>query len=646
MNSRLFFVVATFFVLSVTFILRAAYLQFGNDHRIERLKKRQFETQITIRSQRGSIKDRNGHDLAVSVSAYSLYATPSQVKNKGSTAKKLSKILKIKASQINKKLSSPKRNFVWIKRQLSKKTKNKIEALKVQGLDFIEESKRIYPRERLLSQTLGFVGRDNQGLEGLEFKYEKELASATETKINFLRDAKGRPLVSEGFFLTKKKKGNSLKLTIDKEFQFFLEQELSASVLENDANSALGIILDAQTSEILAFANVPSYDLNNPLKISPIKRKNHLINSSFELGSTIKTFIVAEALERDLVRPNTKIFCENGELQVDDRIVKEAGVHKYGDLTVSDILKFSSNIGISKIAFQLGDQVVYEAFQKFGFGQKTQVDLPGEQSGIFKKPPWRLHHLSNISFGQGISATALQMANAYAAIANGGVLRRPRIVKAIIDGENGTIRSLRDTTKKPKRVLSKDVADIMRLMLNYAAPSAAQINGFPVSGKTGTAQKVDLVKGGYKKDAFLSSFAGFLPANDPRFVVYIMIDEPRKHHYGSQVAAPVFAKLASYIARKAQLPPTLIGSPHLLNTAELSLVEKQKEALKRLRTLSSHASEDSMPSLIGMSLREAYQALQNKNVKIKVKGHGFVTKTFPKTGASLKSKKTVELTLR
>ncbi len=640
MSQRLFLVFFIFCLFSLSLIVRTIYLQFGYDKRIVNLKNKQFKTKIHINSQRGKIWDRHGKELAVSISSYSLYAHPSKIKKKYETSRKLSKILKISFKKIRKKLN--KKNFVWIQRKLSKEIRDKIQFLNIEGLNFIEEPKRIYPHERLLSQTLGFVGIDNKGLEGIEFKYNKELEAKKKT-ISLLRDARGRPLVSQGYFLTQHPQGNSLKLTIDQELQFFLEKELTNSIIKNQAKSALGVILEAHTSEILALANIPGYDANKPLKSPKNSRKNHIVNSTFEPGSTMKSFIIAGALEEKLIKPNTKIDCEDGSFQIDDRVITEAGGKKYSTLTVSDVLKHSSNICVAKISFLLGDKKVFKILKKFGFGQKTNVDLPGEQKGILKKPPLRKHHLSNISFGQGISVTALQVANAYTAIANGGFLNRPFIVKELINGSDGVKRKISNKVTK-KRVLSQEVSEMMQLILTYAAPKASHINGFPVAGKTGTAQKVDFVKSGYKKNAFLSSFAGILPAHDPKFVIYIAIDEPQKKHYGSQVAAPVFAQLARYIARKAQLTPIFIDNPQILKKQNVSLDYKQEKALKKLKVLSSLYFQK-MPDLIGFSLKESYHILKKRKIKVKIKGSGFVKRTYPHRGAILKKNQLVELIL-
>ena len=561
-----------------TLLSRAFYLQLFHHEKLEKLKKRQFETFLRVNSQRGSIWDYKGKELAVTFTSYSLYANPQHIQDPYGTAKKLSPILKMSFRKIYRKFSRSKKSFVWLKRSLSKLTKKKIQKLKIKGLNFVEEPKRFYPSERLLSQVIGFVGQDSRGLEGLEFKYNKHL-EGPKRKIHHLRDAKGRPLLLKGYFLTKDRRGSSLHLTIDSELQFVLEQELEKTVLQYQAKSAMGVILNAQNSEVLAMANIPSYDLNNPFVVSPFVRRNRVITDSFEPGSTVKTFIVASGLEEGLIKPSTLIDCENGQLQIGKHTIHEAAQKRYKFLNVSDILRFSSNIGAAKIAFRLGDKKVRETFENFGFSQLTGLRFTGETRGVLQRLPWSRHLLSNVSFGQGMSATALQVANAYAVIANGGLLKTPKIVKYIETDKKKKV----DFKTLQRRVISSETAGTLRLMLTESAPLVAYVKGFPVAGKTGTSQKVDFKKGGYKKAAYISSFAGFIPAYKPKFVIYIVIDEPQKSYYGSLVAAPVFARVATHAVQKAGLTPILIGEENIVKSKKTNWNKGlQKRALNKL----------------------------------------------------------------
>src|SRR5207253_2623837 len=288
----------------------------------------------------------------------------------------------------------------------------------------------------------------------------------------------------------------------------------------------------------------PTFDVNKAMKTAPEVRRDKVATDAFEPGSTMKTFVIATALREGLAAPNTKFFCENGSFKVGDKVIHEAEAKEvFGNLTVSEILALSSNIGTTKIAFKMGAETLRQGLLDFGFGSKLGLDLPGEARGSVQALPWRPHLLSNISFGHGIAVTPLQIANAYAAVANGGVLNTPYIVQSMRDSETGQVKEMQQ--KPIRRVLTAEQASQMKIMLSgVTAPGGtgknARVNGFIVAGKTGTAQKVDPNGRGYIKGAYISSFAGFIPANDPKFVIYVALDRPRKGFYGAQVAAPIF----------------------------------------------------------------------------------------------------------
>ena len=566
---------------------RAAYLQLWPNARLKSLQKRQFETIVTLNPRRGDVLDRNGHELAVSMTMYSVFADPKIIEDKKKVASALSKILKMPIASVAEKLKGQKKRFVWIQRRIDQKSRDAIAEMKVRGLGFIEESQRVYPNDRLLSQTLGFVGDNGQGLEGLEMKYNDEL-QAVQKKVSFARDARGRPLIVNGQVFTQAPDGADVQLTIDREMQFVLEQELANVVREHEADSALGVVLDAQSSEILAMSSAPSFDPNRAHEFTPDRRRARTITDAYEPGSTMKTFLIAGALKQGLVEPTTRINTEGGTLHIGKRTIKEADAkHRFESLTVSEILAFSSNVGSAKIGIKMGSAKLLETLKDFGFGEKTGVDLPGEARGIVQALPWHEHLLANIAFGHGIAVTSLQVANAYAAIANGGYIRQPYVVKAIRDHESGEV-----TDAKPKtlrRVLSDDQVKKMRTMLIGATSDGgtgvnARVAGFPVAGKTGTAQKVNPNGRGYLKGGYVSSFAGFLPANDPRFVIYIVVDHPRKDYYGGAAAAPVFSRVAQFAVRRAGLSPVLISAADKIPQGKIrgdfdGIDEEPKQAL-------------------------------------------------------------------
>lgn len=662
MKSRVLILFTFFLALWSVLLLRAARLQIFPDVRLENLKRRQFETSLQIHTRRGAILDRNGKELAASVPAYSLFADPKLIQDPYGLGARLGKYLDIPASGLKKRLRDKQRRFIWIKRQLSEKQRDEIKSWGVAGLGFVEEPKRVYPNGGLLSQVLGVVGSEGTGLEGLELAYNKELQGQMKTVI-LPRDARGRPLLEDGRSLTEVPDGSDLQLTIDHEVQFTLERELAGVVDHFQADSAVGVVMDAQSSEIVAMATLPVVDLNEGNKHTPAQRRNRIVTDAFEPGSTLKTFVVAAALKENIVKPGTRYDCENGRMKVGDKWISEADVHhRFKWLTVSEILAFSSNIGVAKIAFDMGGERLARALADFGFGAKTGIELPGESRGIVNPLPWRPHLLSNISFGQGIAVTPMQMVAAYGAIANGGILKRPLLVKSIRTHDRDGASEEEFQAEEIRRVLSPQDAATMRLILTAATEEKAtgflaRIPNYHVAGKTGTAQKVDPVKGGYARDAYISSFAGFVPSNNPRYVIFVAVDSPKKAYYGSQVAAPVFAKMAQYLVRRAGLPPVLVSERNMINSEERKRSNLQQAAVAEIKRSAAaalgapaeggpgNAEPNTFPNVLGLTLREALNKVRPQAKHVAIRGHGVVVRTIPAAGQEVSTKTTVTLVL-
>lgn len=626
-------------------LLRAGYLQFMPNDKIEALQKKQFNSNINLDARRGAIVDRNGKELALSTAVYSIYADPKDITAKKAVARNLSKIIKENPDTILKKIKDSKKRFVWIRRQADENVKIAIEKLKMRGIGIIQEWKRVYPNENLLAHTLGFLGKDGQALEGLEKSYDKQLRGDTK-KVVVKKDARGVALLSDGLIFTESPEGSELQLTIDYDLQYRLDQELNKAVTDFDADNAIGIILDAKTSAILAMSTLPSFDANDALNYSGEVRKNKVITDAFEPGSTMKTFAIATALDKKLITPNKKYFCENGQFKIGDKIVREADSHhSFGDLTVTEILMNSSNIGSTKIAFDLGEETLYSALQNFGFGSKSKLDLIGESKGILKSPPWGKHLLSNISFGHGVAVTPLQIANAYASIANGGILNTPHIVNSWVNVETGE-KEYRQVPEG-RRVISKETADMMKLMLTAATGKTAtgynaRVNGYIVGGKTGTAQKVNPNQRGYLPNSYLSSFAGFIPTQDPKFVIYVLVDNPKKAYYGSQVAAPIFSRIASYAVRKEGIAPVMIAekNKNKENSATQDIVQNFAN-----NSVQDEIKQNMVPDLTNMTLREALKQITGSDISLKVRGAGVIKKMNPEPGQILDKNKPITVIL-
>ena len=617
---------AAFFAL----LAKSAFLQLAPQKRLARLKERLFETTVKVNPRRGNIYDRSGRELAISIPSESLFADPQKMTEPYFAAKKLSQILQISRQPLLNKLLNKKRRFVWLKRHLTKGEADIVKALRLDGVYLLKESKRFYTQGRSLSQTLGWTDIDGRGLEGIEKQYDDTLRGE-EQRFLLKRDARGRPLfVDFTPFIGKKGRGSDIYLSIDSDLQFYFEAELLRMMRQSKAESAIGLILDANTSEILAMANLPNYDPNHPLKAKdPNHRRNRAVTDIFEPGSSLKTFTVVSALKNGM-SPGKVYPTLGGELKVGKKVITEADPKKKMSpfLDFSDILSFSSNVGAASIALDLGADKLRKTLLDFGFGKKTGVDFPGEVNGLLRDLPWRPVETATISFGHGVAATALQVAAAYTAIANRGLFKKPLLVRQIKNpytGQNAFFKS-----QPVRRVLSLKEAQVVTLMLTAVTEEQgtgfqAAVSGYLSAGKTGTAQKVDIKKRGYKKGEYISSFAGFIPAHSPEFVIYVVIDGAKKDFYASSVAAPVFSRAASYAVRRAGLSPALLQEKRFLS------FEKKKSARKRR----APASLEQVPDLKGLSLREALRRVQGTGVKLKIHGARRVVKTSPASGQSL-----------
>ena len=672
-QSRLLILFVAFIGLWMTLVVRAAWIQLIPNARLESLKRRQFETTITLGNRRGDILDRNANELAASATAWSLFADPKLIEDPRTISKQLAEIFhpsrrtyeqKRLAKVFFERMKVRKKRFVWIERQIELREKLAIDALKIRGLGFIDEPKRVYPNEKLMANVLGFIGQEGRGLEGLELRLNESLSGA-KRKVAFQKDARGRPLLVNGQLFTEAPDGATIQLTIDRDLQFFVERELNRAMVEHEALSATAVVLDAQTSEILAMATLPTFNANDGSRARPEMRRNRTVTDTFEPGSTMKTFVMAAAIEKKKIEPNTKVFGENGSYKIGKRIIREADAkHHFGWITATEVLAYSSNIGSTKVAQMIGDADLRAAYTRFGFGEPTGVDLPGEAHGVVLPLPWREHLLANISFGHGISATPLQIANAYASIANGGWLKRPYILRSVRDPETG--EKVEGKPKTIRRVLGDEAAAKMRLMLSATTIGEgtglnARVPGFPVAGKTGTAQRVADGGRGYEAGAYVSSFAGFLPANDPKYVIFVSLDKPQKNYYGGAVAAPIFSRIAQYAVSRAGLSPVLISAKNVIAGDAAMKARNPKAEAAQWKTeqgigplvlapgtitgellgpptppLLLTDAGVAVPDVVGLSLREAMESFNSAGINwqnIASRGQGFVSKQSPAPGA-------------
>ena len=516
-------------------------LQVLNKDKFSSFSVDQHISAISIWGKRGEIYDRNSVLLAFDIPGWSLYAQPLLLEEKDRivVAKKISPILGIPSSEIFKRINVNKK-FVWIKRKLPRELKEKIERLNIKGLGFIKEARRVYPQGNLASQVLGFVGVDNQGLEGLEFFYN-DILKGQKGFVYLYKDGRKKK-----FFLPGKSirgfEGSDIILTIDVYIQKVVEEELEHQCREFKARSGSCIVINPFTGEILAMANWPTFSPVHPQDFDPLSYRNRAISEVFEPGSIFKIITASLALERKLFDEDDKIFCENGKYKKFGRTLHDHRPH--GMLTFRDVIVESSNIGISKIAQKIGLRDLLEYIKKMGFGEKTGIDLPGEERGIVRTlKDLRPSSILALPMGHQICATLLQMTLAFCSIANGGFLVRPFVVKKIVSPQGQVIKETRPQIIR--RVMSPQTSLRMRKILFQVVERGtgrlAKIKGLKIAGKTGTAQKIE--DGKYSHRLFRASFIGFYPVENPYIVIGISFDEPIKSHYGGVVAAPVFKRI-------------------------------------------------------------------------------------------------------
>lgn len=520
--------------------LRLSYIQFFKSKYLSNIANQQHNLYIELEPVRGAIYDRNLKPLAFNVPSDSLYGSPRQIKNKEKVITDLKEILGLDESYLKSRLDRDKA-FVWIARKISPEQVDRIKKLKYPGMGFIRESKRCYPNKNLASQEIGFAGLDNTGLEGLEFSYDSYL-KGSDGWAQVLRDARQNTLLWEKIALPKD--GHEIVLTIDEFIQFVTERELEKVYKTFRARGASVIVLNPKTGEILAMANRPTYDSNRPQSSSLDSRRNRALCDMFEPGSVFKIVTASAALEEGKFNESNRFFCENGSYRVANHILHDHQSH--GWLTFSQVIAESSNIGTTKIAQALGGDLVYKYADLFGFGKKLAVDLPGEISGMLKETKnWSKTSIGAVPIGQEVGVTALQLVSAISAIANGGVLMKPFIVKEIRNSDGQTVKEF--APQEIRRVISprtaKRMKDILVMVTEEGTGQMAKIPDFKVAGKTGTAQKVE-PNGAYSHSSFIASFIGFAPADDPLIAIVVTVDEPRPYYFGGVVSAPVFKRIA------------------------------------------------------------------------------------------------------
>ena len=541
LRTRSMFVFCALLSLYGVVAARLFFIQYMSHAEMMKKAGMQHEIKMVQESKRGIIYDRNMGPLSMNITVQSLFAVPCEVSNKQKAAELLAEAdPSLRVSDLIDRFSRSK-SFVWIKRKLSAESAEKIKKLSLPGIYFKEEYRRIYPKKELLCHVLGFVDIDNKGIEGIELAHD-EILKGTPGEIILTRDARGKKISS---CVTKEivpKDGHHIVLTIDEVLQYIAEKELERARSEYHADTGTVIVMNPQTGEVLAMANSPSFNPNSPSDYPSSFWRNCALTDCYEPGSTFKGITGASALDAGAVSLSDTIFCENGAWRARGMVLHDHKPH--GTMTFQEVIQKSSNIGTAKAVMKMGEEKLYRYIKNFGFGSKTGIELPGEISGIFKNPKeWSKTSMMCIPMGQEIAVTPLQLIRAYCALANGGRVLKPYIIKKIIDAKSNILYEAEP--KSLHSVLGERASKQITIALegvvsDDGTASRAAVEGFQVAGKTGTAQTIDPIHGGYSNSKYVASFIGFVPSDNPKLCVLVVLNNPRPVYYGGVVAAPVF----------------------------------------------------------------------------------------------------------
>lgn len=616
--------------------LRAGCLQLSPNERLAELSARQSHREVQIPSTRGDILDRHGKLLAGSVDTFSIFAEPRRIDPNlaRSHAEELARITGEPFRTLYQRLVSD-RSFVWLARQRSPEVRDMVLALRFAGVGVRKEPKRYYPERELAAHLLGFTNVDGHGLEGIERRFNDLLAGAPKS-VEVMRDALGRYLLFDDASRDTLIKGQSVRLTLDSAIQHSAEMALRDAMKQFDAVSGVAVVLGVEDASVLAMAVEPHFNPNEVGGSDAATRRNRAVTDVFEPGSTLKPFVIGRALDRGTVAENAIIFCENGQLEIDGHTIRDG--KGYGWLGLDTIIQKSSNIGAIRVGQSLGRRELGRLLSDLGFGRRTGIELPGETAGIVRNhESWSDVGLANISFGHGVAVSALQLAAGYRTLAADGEYLEPRLVDAVI----GPAGESAPPPRESRRVFSRGAVARLRRALQLATGpggtgTRAQIEGYAVAGKTGTAQKVDRISGGYSNEAFISVFAGFVPADDPSVVIVVAIDDPKPVHGGGAVAAPVFSQIARETMRELGRVPddSLIPSAEVVEVVPEEAASALPSGHEAALQAALAAAKGGTPSFIGMTAHQAVEryARASLRVPLSIEGSGVVVAQKPGPG--------------
>jgi len=629
---RILFFLCLLFFCFVLITGRMFQLQVLKKEQLYKLAAQQQYIQIPLVPKRGTVYDSKANELAVSIEVDSVYADARKIVDMGKTTNALASTLQIDRDELKQRLKSH-RSFEWIQRKISSEEAEQIKAFHLPGIYFLKENRRFYPNSQLAAHLVGFVGLDSKGLEGIEYQYDALLNGGNQVW-TAARDAFGREIAMDKVTFEKEDHYRNIVLTIDKSIQHITETELGRGVEKWGAKGGMAIAMDPLTGKILAMVSYPNFNPNQFIQYRSKSWRNRAISDVFEPGSLFKAFLAAAALEEKVVRPLDSFFCENGSYPVYDKTIHDHS--KHGWLTFQQIIKYSSNIGASKVGEKMGRERFYRYISAFGFGEKTRIGLPGEGKGILRHPRyWPPVALNTISFGQGISVTGIQLVTALSVIANKGILMKPYVVEKITNEKGQVIQSFQPEVVR--KVISEETAKKVTALLKTTTEKGgtgegAVPAGYEVAGKTGTAQKVDSLLGGYSEDRYTSGFMGFAPDEEPKMVLLIVIDEPQGNNYGGVVAAPIFKAIMEKALPYLNVLPK--GTMIVKNELD-SAPKKELQGIPPLNEevrVGKGAETVVMPDLTGLSMRNALSCIEGRGLIIKVSGNGKVIEQVPRPG--------------
>jgi len=595
-----------FFLFTIGFCLlggRIFWVQFVQGAELSAKAEQNRMRDVPVEAKRGTIYDRNGRELAISISADSVYAIPAEVcrtKRQEEVAQKLAQVLGMDQAKLLKKLTASS-SFEWIKRQITPEQAKQILDMKLPGIDLTEESRRFYPKGTLAAHVLGISGTDNTGLEGIDNFYN-DLVGGTKGRIVIEHDAAGRDIPEATHKYVAPVDGGNLVLTIDETIQYIVERELDKVFKERQAKSAAAVVMDPKTGEILAIASRPTFNPNSYNDAPASSRRNFAINDAYEPGSTMKITTAAMAMEEGVVNESSEFYC-SGYVKVGKETIGEANNKAHGSQSFAQIVENSCNVSFVKVGLDLGIDRYYKYLNAFGFGQLTGIDLPGEAKGILvPKERAKQIDLATMAMGQANAVTSLQLTTAVSAVANGGKLMKPHLLKQVLDKNGKVIKTVEPEVVR--QVISEKTAKELCVILEGEVTNGtgknAYIDGYHVGGKTGTAQKI-APNGGYLANEYVASFVGVAPSDDPRLVVMVVVDAPKGYpYYGGWVAAPAAREIINDSLRYLEVP---------LRQKNGEQVEVKEEQVI-------------VPDVVNLPLSEALASINRRGLKVKVNGTG------------------------